>query len=90
MIYIKKINLRYLKKNLLKKVHFQKIFKHLYIGKFYFIRYSFRSYSSKMVFNCDLCDATYPVRISLSNHKRFKHGDAKQFNCEHCVYATTN
>ena len=38
---------------------------------------------------CDECDATYPVRMSLSNHKRLKHGDAKQFNCEHCVYTTT-
>ena len=38
---------------------------------------------------CDECEATYPVRMSLSNHKRLKHGDAKQFNCEHCVYTTT-
>ena len=39
---------------------------------------------------CDECDATYPVRMSLSNHKRLKHGDAKQFYCEHCVYTTSN
>ena len=38
---------------------------------------------------CDECDATYPLRHSLANHKRLKHGDVKQFNCEHCVYATT-
>ena len=38
---------------------------------------------------CDQCDATYPVRKSLSSHKRLKHGDLKQFNCKHCVYATT-
>ena len=38
---------------------------------------------------CDECDATYPVRMSLSNHKRLKHGDVKQFNCEHCVYTST-
>ena len=38
---------------------------------------------------CDEFDATYPVRMSLSNHKRLKHGDAKQFNCEYCVYTTT-
>ena len=42
-----------------------------------------------MVFTCDLCDASYPVRMSLSNHKRFKHGDATQFNCTKCTYATT-
>ena len=42
-----------------------------------------------MGFMCDECGATYPVRMSLSNHKRLKHGDAKQFNCEHCVYTTT-
>ena len=38
---------------------------------------------------CDECDASYPVRKSLTNHKRLKHGDAKQFNCEKCVYTTT-
>ena len=43
-----------------------------------------------MVFTCDLCDASYPVKKSLSNHKRLKHGDVKQFNCEHCVYSTLN
>ena len=42
-----------------------------------------------MSYPCDQCDATYPVRKSLSNHKRLKHGDVKQFNCEKCVYATT-
>ena len=42
-----------------------------------------------MVFTCDLCDASYPVRHSLSNHKRLKHGDAAQFNCTKCTYATT-
>ena len=39
---------------------------------------------------CDQCDATYPVKKSLSNHKRLKHGDVKQFHCEHCVYSTFN
>ena len=43
-----------------------------------------------MAFICDECDATYTVRMSLSNHKRLKHGDVKQFNCEKCVYATIN
>ena len=43
-----------------------------------------------MSYPCDQCDATYPVRKSLSNHKRLKHGDVKQFNCEKCVYATIN
>ena len=38
---------------------------------------------------CDQCDASYPVRKSLSNHKRLKHGNPNQFNCEHCVYTTT-
>ena len=42
-----------------------------------------------MAFMCDECDATYPVRMSLSNHKRLNHGDVLQFNCEHCVYSTT-
>jgi len=42
-----------------------------------------------MSYPCDQCDATYPVKMSLSNHKRLKHGDVKQFNCEKCVYATS-
>ena len=42
-----------------------------------------------MDFMCDQCDASYPVKMSLSNHKRLKHGDIKQFNCEHCVYSTS-
>ena len=42
-----------------------------------------------MGFNCDQCDATYPVRKSLVNHKRLKHGDAKLFACNQCSYATT-
>ena len=42
-----------------------------------------------MAYPCDQCDATYHVRMSMLNHKRLKHGDAKQFNCEHCVYTTT-
>ena len=41
-----------------------------------------------MDFTCDLCYASYPVKKSLSNHKRLKHG-SKQFNCEKCVYSTT-
>ena len=41
-----------------------------------------------MVYPCDQCDASFPVRMSLSNHKRLKHGDAKQFNCEKCVYTS--
>ena len=41
-----------------------------------------------MSFPCDQCDATYPVRKSLSNHKRLKHGDVKQFSCEKCVYTS--
>ena len=43
-----------------------------------------------MAFNCDQCDASYPVRKSLVNHKRLKHGDAKQFSCQQCVYETKN
>ena len=42
-----------------------------------------------MAYPCDQCDASFPVRMSLSNHKRLKHGDAKQFNCEKCVYTTS-
>ena len=42
-----------------------------------------------MAFNCEHCDASYPVRKSLINHKRLKHGEAKQFACQYCVYATT-
>ena len=41
-----------------------------------------------MAYPCDQCDASFPVRMSLSNHKRLKHGDAKQFNCEKCVYTS--
>ena len=43
-----------------------------------------------MTFNCEHCDASYPVRKSLINHIRHKHGDAKQFACQKCVYTTTN
>ena len=42
-----------------------------------------------MGFNCDQCDATYPVRKSLVNHKRLKHSDAKLFACSQCIYTTT-
>ena len=42
-----------------------------------------------MSYPCDQRDASFPVKMSLLNHKRLKHGDAKQFNCEKCVYATT-
>ena len=42
-----------------------------------------------MVFNCEKCTASYPVRMPLLNHIRFKHGDPEQFTCQHCVYATT-
>jgi len=42
-----------------------------------------------MSYPCDQCDASFPVKMSLSNHKRLKHGDVKQFNCEKCVYATS-
>ena len=42
-----------------------------------------------MAFICDKCDASYHVRKSLLNHKRLKHGDAKQFACQHCVYSTS-
>ena len=42
-----------------------------------------------MAFNCDLCDASYPVRKSLLRHIRLKHGDAKQFSCSQCAYSTT-
>ena len=43
-----------------------------------------------MGFNCDQCDATYPVRKSLVNHKRLKHSDAKLFSRKQCIYTTTN
>ena len=42
-----------------------------------------------MKFTCDQCDATYPVRMSLTNHKRLKHCDVKHFKCAHCLYSTT-
>ena len=42
-----------------------------------------------MAHPCSQCDASFPVRKSMLNHKRLKHGDAKQFNCELCVDATT-
>ena len=42
-----------------------------------------------MEFKCDQCDATYPGRMSLTNHKRLKHGDVTQFNCTYCPYSTT-
>ena len=43
-----------------------------------------------MGFNCDKCDASYPVRKSLVNHKRLKHSDAKLFACTQCIYVTIN
>ena len=43
-----------------------------------------------MAYPCDQCDASFPVRMSLLNHKRIKHGNAKQFNCKLCVYTTIN
>ena len=43
-----------------------------------------------MAYPCNKCDATYHVRMSMLNHKRIKHGDAKQFNCKLCVYTTIN
>jgi hypothetical protein len=48
------------------------------------------SLNTVMAFNCDQCDASYSVRMSLSNHKILKHGDAKQFACQHCEYMTIN
>ena len=42
-----------------------------------------------MTFNCEDCDASYPVRKSLLRHIKLKHGDAKQFACDQCVYKTT-
>ena len=42
-----------------------------------------------MVYPCSQCDASFPVRKSMLNHKRLKHGDVKQFNCKLCVYTTT-
>ena len=42
-----------------------------------------------MAHPCSQCDASFPVRKSMLNHKRLKHGDTKQFNCKLCVYATT-
>ena len=42
-----------------------------------------------MAYPCNKCDASFPVRKSMLNHKRLKHGDAKQFNFELCVYTTT-
>ena len=43
-----------------------------------------------MSYPCEQCGASFPVKMSLLNHKRLKHGDAKQFNCEKCVYTTFN
>ena len=43
-----------------------------------------------MAHPCDQCDASFPVRKSMLNHKRLKHGDVKQFNCKLCVYTTIN
>ena len=42
-----------------------------------------------MAFTCDICNASYPLRMSLSNHKRLKHGDTKKFNCQQCEYVTS-
>ena len=41
-----------------------------------------------MAHPCSQCDASFPVRKSMLNHKRLKHGDTKQFNCEKCVYTS--
>ena len=42
-----------------------------------------------MGFNCDQCGASYPVRKSLTNHKKLKHSNAKQFTYKQCTYVTT-
>ena len=42
-----------------------------------------------MTFSWDQCDASYPVRMSLLNHVRFKHGNPEEFTCQHCGYRTT-
>ena len=42
-----------------------------------------------MAFKCEKCDAGYPLRMSLLNHIKIKHGNAKQFACQHCVYSTS-
>ena len=42
-----------------------------------------------MGLNFDQCGASYPVRKSLTNHKRLKHGDAMQFTCKQSTYVTT-
>ena len=42
-----------------------------------------------MAFTCDICNASYSLRMSLSNHKRLKHGDTKKFNCQQCEYVTS-
>ena len=42
-----------------------------------------------MVFKCDKCDVSYTARKSLISHIKHKHGNAKQFTCQHCVYSTS-
>ena len=42
-----------------------------------------------MAHPCSQCDASFPVRKSMLNHKRLKHGNPNQFNCEKCVYTTS-
>ena len=42
-----------------------------------------------MTFNCDQCDASYTVSMSLSSHKRLKHGNLTPYTCQHCKYETT-
>ena len=42
-----------------------------------------------MEFRCDQRDATYPVRMSLTNHKRPNHSFVKHLKYAHCLYSTT-
>ena len=39
------------------------------------------------MFTCE-CGLTYPLRKTLQQHKRLKHGSPEQFACQHCVYVT--
>ena len=43
-----------------------------------------------MEFKCSQCSKSYPIKKSLSDHTRLKHGNPKQFQCTYCDYMTLN
>ena len=44
--------------------------------------------TSKMKFQCLLCEKCYGSKMTLSNHKRLVHGNPRVYLCTKCEYTT--